>query len=157
MVTDEVLQLPYLRSGTEEDPYIFDWILNDPRNPMLFPAWKKWIIAVTVAFGTLAVSFASTAFSGYVKQIEQYFHTSTELATLSISLFVLGFAIGPMTWAPLSELYGRQVLWFTTFALMTVCGACFDRKSEHPDIGNPEVFHRCNWCLLHSQFCRCGL
>ena len=39
------------------------------------------------------------------------------------SLFVLGFAIGPLLWAPLSELFGRQVLYFVTYAALTAFNA----------------------------------
>lgn len=120
LITDEVLSYPYPGSGTRDDPYVVDWIPEDPRNPLGFSNWWKWTITVTAAFGTLAVSFASTAFSGALPQVQSAFGTSTEIATLTVSLFVLGFAIGPMTWAPLSELYGRQTLWLTTFFFMTV-------------------------------------
>lgn len=122
MITDAVLSHKYEGSGTVEEPYIVDWIPGDPRNPLRLPDLHKWIITVTVAFGTFAVSFASTAFSGSLPQVEHDFNVSTEVATLSVSLFVLGFAIGPMTWAPLSELYGRQALWAITFGLMTIFG-----------------------------------
>jgi MFS family permease len=37
------------------------------------------------------------------------------------SLFVMGFAIGPLLWAPLSELYGRQ----KTFFISYMCLAAF--------------------------------
>lgn len=49
-VTDEVLRWPYRGSGTEEDPYVVEYIENDRRNPMLFPMWKKWMITILVAF-----------------------------------------------------------------------------------------------------------
>ncbi|KAH8694084.1 MFS general substrate transporter [Talaromyces proteolyticus] len=122
LITDEVISFQYPGGGTHDDPYVVDWIPGDPRNPLRFSPLWKWIITVTAAFGTLAVSFASTAFSGAMPQIKSYFGASDEIATLTVSLFVLGFAIGPMTWAPLSELYGRQLLWVTTFFFMTVFG-----------------------------------
>ena len=37
------------------------------------------------------------------------FQVSTEVGTLGISLYVLGFATGPIVWAPLSELRGRKL------------------------------------------------
>jgi multidrug resistance protein len=122
-VTDEVLNHHYKGSGTEEDPYIVEFIPHDRRNPMQFPAWKKWLITLLVAFATLAVSFASSAYSGGISQIILQFGASQEIATLGISLFVLGFAIGPLLWAPLSELYGRQVLFFGTYAMLTAFNA----------------------------------
>lgn len=51
------------------------------------------------------------------------FGVGTEIITLGVSLFVLGFAIGPLLWAPLSELYGRQVLFFATYAGLTAFNA----------------------------------
>ena len=36
---------------------------------------------------------------------------STELASFCVSVYVLGFAAGPMIFAPLSELYGRTVVY----------------------------------------------
>lgn len=123
LITDAVRDHKYQGSGTEEDPYVLEFIPNDPRNPMLFPDWKKWALTVAVAIATLAVAFASSAYSGGVSQIIEEFHTSSEIATLGISLFVLGFAIGPLLWAPFSELYGRQVLFIGTYALLTAFNA----------------------------------
>ena len=36
------------------------------------------------------------------------FGVSTEVSTLGTSLYVLGFALGPLLWAPFSELKGRK-------------------------------------------------
>jgi hypothetical protein len=49
-VTLEVLNWPYKGAGTEEDPYVVEYITNDRRNPMGFPDWKKWLITILVAF-----------------------------------------------------------------------------------------------------------
>lgn len=51
------------------------------------------------------------------------FDVSQEVVTLGISLFVLGFALGPLLWAPFSELYGRQVVFFGTFLAFTAFNA----------------------------------
>jgi hypothetical protein len=50
----------------------------------------------------LAVAFVSSAYSGGIAEILQEFRVVQIIATLGISLFVLGFAIGPLLWAPLS-------------------------------------------------------
>ncbi|KAI9731935.1 MAG: hypothetical protein M1834_004386 [Cirrosporium novae-zelandiae] len=122
-VTKEVLEYKYAGSGTEEDPYLVEFLHNDPRNPMRWPTWKKWFVTLTVAVATLAVAFVSSAYSGGIVQIMEQFDISSEVATLGISLFVLGFAIGPLMWAPLSEMYGRQKLFFYTYALLTAFNA----------------------------------
>jgi hypothetical protein len=48
-VTPEVLNWLYKGRGTEDDPYVVEYIENDKRNPMLFPMWKKWTITMLVA------------------------------------------------------------------------------------------------------------
>jgi hypothetical protein len=61
VVTPEIIDYPYVGSGTEEDPYVVEWIPNDPRNPMEFNTNLKWMYTVTVAFATFAVSLSSSA------------------------------------------------------------------------------------------------
>lgn len=47
------------------------------------------------------------------------FMSSQIVFALGISLFVLGFALGPLLWAPLSEIFGRQIIFLITYAAMT--------------------------------------
>jgi multidrug resistance protein len=123
LITPNVLSYPYNGSGTENDPYLAEFIPHDPRNPMLFSMWKKWSITVMVALATLAVAFVSSAYSAAIPQVISEFHCSTEVATLGTSLFVLGYATGPLLWAPMSEFYGRQVLFFGTYGVHTAFNA----------------------------------
>ena len=123
LVTPAVLNHRYAGAGTHKNPYVVDFIPNDPRNPMGFSMLKKWSITVMVAFATLAVAFVSSAYTGGIEQVIDQFGASEEVVTLGISLFVLGFAIGPLFWAPLSELYGRQILFFLTYGVLTVFNA----------------------------------
>lgn len=123
LITDAVRNHQYKGSGTQDDPYLVEFVPNDPRNPMEWSQVKKWTIVLTVAIMTLAVSFVSSAYSGGTKQVILEFGISQEVATLGVSLFVLGFAVGPLLWAPLSELYGRQVLFFGTYAMLTLWNA----------------------------------
>ncbi|KAI9645771.1 MFS siderochrome iron transporter 1 [Ciborinia camelliae] len=122
-VTPEVLHYPYKGSGTEADPYVVEYIPGDRRNPLNFTMLKKWTITILLAFATLAVSFVSSAYTGGIDQILETFNIGTEVIILGVSLFVLGFAIGPLLWAPLSELYGRQVLFIGTYAMLTAFNA----------------------------------
>lgn len=93
-VTAEVLEWRYRGEGTIEDPYIVDFLDNDPKNPMAFPQWKKWSITILQAFAVLAVAFVSTAFSGGISEVIQEFQVKQIIAILGISLFVTGFAVG---------------------------------------------------------------
>jgi hypothetical protein len=101
-VTNAVLNHNYSGHGTPESPYIVDFLPEDAHNPLQYPVSKKWMITILQAIATLAVAFVSTAFSGGIKEVIVGFKVDTEIAILGISLFVLGFAIGPLLWAPLS-------------------------------------------------------
>jgi hypothetical protein len=35
VVTKEIVEYEYEGEGTEDDPYVVEWIENDPRNPMV--------------------------------------------------------------------------------------------------------------------------
>lgn len=120
-VTQEVLEYNYGGQGTTESPYLVEFIPGDRWNPMAFKDSFKWTITLIQASATLSVSFASSAYSGGVSEIIREFNISTEVAILGVSLFVMGFAIGPLLWAPLSELYGRQ----KTFFISYMCLAAF--------------------------------
>ncbi|KZZ90266.1 Major facilitator superfamily domain, general substrate transporter [Moelleriella libera RCEF 2490] len=122
-VTRHVYNHDYPGSGTKDDPFVIHWIPSDPRNPMGFSKFKKWFITITVAVATLAVTLVSSAYTGGAKQIIIEFGCSQEVAVLGVSLFVLGFAIGPLLWAPLSELFGRQILFVLTYACLTAFNA----------------------------------
>jgi MFS family permease len=44
---------------------------------------------------------------GIPQVLEEFGSTSNTLATFLVSIFVLGFAFGPLLMAPMSEIYGR--------------------------------------------------
>ncbi|THC97085.1 hypothetical protein EYZ11_003463 [Aspergillus tanneri] len=123
VVTQEIANHPYDGSGTEEDPYVVVWIPNDPRNPMNFSSARKWSYTVLVSFITLTTALVSSAYSGGMRQIVEDFGCDQEVVILGISLFVLGFAFGPLIWAPLSETFGRRHIFTITYCLMTAFNA----------------------------------
>lgn len=63
--------------------------------------------------------------SAATRQVAEHFHVSIEVASLSSALYLVGYAVGPMFWAPLSELRGRKLpllignFGFSVFALAT--------------------------------------
>lgn len=122
-LTPDIVNHPYKGSGTEDDPYIVDFIPHDSQNPMEFSPLRKAMITGLVAMAALAVAFVSSAYSGPYREVMEEFHVREEVFLLGISLFVLGFAIGPLVWAPLSELYGRQIIFILTYAALTAFNA----------------------------------
>lgn len=62
-----------------------------------------------LGYTTLIAAFTSSIFSTATTAVAAQFHVSTEVGLLGLSLYVLGFAVGPLFWAPLSELRGRRL------------------------------------------------
>lgn len=122
-ITQAVLDHKYAGEGTTESPFQVEFIPNDQHDPTTFSQSRKWLITLVQAMATLSVAFASSAYSGDVTGVIREFNVSTEVAILGVSMFVLGFAIGPLIWAPLSELYGRQRLFFFTYMGLTAFNA----------------------------------
>ena len=91
------------------DVYLVDWEPQDPANPKNWSnAYKAWI---TFQLGMLALagSVASSIISPAGDQISAYCGVSSEVTVLTISLYILGFAFGPLCWAPISEAWGRKL------------------------------------------------
>ena len=73
-------------------------------------------------------AFTSSIFSAATTAVALQFGVSTEVGILGLSLYVLGFATGPLLWAPLSELRGRKLplvismFGFSIFSIGTATG-----------------------------------
>ena len=93
---DDILNHHYSGSGTDEDPYIVDWLPADREDPQLWPSVYKWTCIGVVSWATLAVALSSSAYSGGIESLIKEEHASAELLTSGISLFVVGFAFGPL-------------------------------------------------------------
>ena len=64
---------------------------------------------------------ASSMFAPGVEDVLREFHScSTVLASLVVSVYVLGYAIGPLVVAPLSEMYGRVPLYNASNILFVI-------------------------------------
>ncbi|KAB8337262.1 hypothetical protein FH972_021564 [Carpinus fangiana] len=81
---------------------------DDPYNPKNWPFKKKVITTALYGFTTMGSTIASSIYASGIDQISSEFHVGTEVSTLGISFLLFGFGIGPLIWAPLSEVYGRK-------------------------------------------------
>lgn len=67
-------------------------------------------VTTTLLYGlvTMSATWASSAYSAATTQVAGEFHVSSQVATLGTTIFLLGFGLGPLLWAPLSEVFGRR-------------------------------------------------
>ncbi|KAL6229182.1 hypothetical protein BDW75DRAFT_250022 [Aspergillus navahoensis] len=82
---------------------------DDPLHPHNWPVATKLISSILACSGTFIASLNSAMFAPAVDDASRDFNVGTEVITLGTALFVLGFATGPMIWAPMSELLGRKL------------------------------------------------
>lgn len=84
----DILAGKYAGEGTPEKPYLVEWLPDDVENPLRYP--NKWTLTSFVSISTLAVSLASSAYSGAIESLTKQFHASNEVLVLGVSMFVLG-------------------------------------------------------------------
>jgi len=110
---DEEAGPPQQREKTkdkeEKDPnlIVFDGP-EDPLNPQNWSPMKKYIQTLILGLATLVVTYASSVFSSASTVVAEQFNVGSVVGTLGTSLFVLGYAVGPLIWGPLSEVGGRK-------------------------------------------------
>jgi DHA1 family multidrug resistance protein-like MFS transporter len=98
---------PPLLPDREEYVVEFDGA-DDPLHAQNWPMKKKLYIGAILAFDALSATMGSSIFSAAIGPVSREFGVIQEVGTLGTSLFVFGYAFGPLIWAPWSELYGRK-------------------------------------------------
>ena len=71
--------------------------------------FSRVYISAMLAYTSICSTFDSAIFGGSSGTLSQYFHVGTEVAELSSTLYIIGYASGPLIWAPFSELRGRRL------------------------------------------------
>lgn len=134
---EEISKTERVVSASAEN--IVDWNdSEDPRRPINWSNKKKWINCSIISILTLLTPLASSMVAPAVPLIMQDFGTrDTTLASFIVSIYVLGYAVGPLFIAPLSEVYGRMPLYHICNIMFVVWNiAC----AVAPNIGSLLVF-----------------
>ncbi|RSL57620.1 hypothetical protein CEP54_008227 [Fusarium duplospermum] len=92
---------------------------DDPEHPFNWPKKQKVIHIGLVTFINFVLNLAATLFAPAAQNLATDFSvTNSTVLSLTVSIYLLGFAVGPLIVAPLSEVYGR--LW-----VYHICNVCF--------------------------------
>jgi MFS family permease len=105
-----------LDSPADADEVIVDWEgPDDPANPLNWSSSRKTFIIAIISAVTFNISLAPTIFAPGVPLLLHEFNSeSSALASFAVSAYIVPFAIGPLVLAPLSELYGRNVVMYSS-------------------------------------------
>ncbi|TNY21912.1 major facilitator superfamily domain-containing protein [Rhodotorula diobovata] len=128
----------------EEDPFLVTIKGRESLNPHTWAVWYRWAITGLAGLLVLNATFASSAPSNLIASIITHFNVSQEVGILLISVFVAGYCLGPLLWGPLSERYGRRlvflIVWLPYIGFQVGCALA-------PNIGALIVFRFLGGCF----------
>lgn len=94
----------------EREEYVVEFDgADDPMHAQNWPFKRKLMTGAMLGYFTFLAAFGSSIFSPATRTIASIFGVGPVVGTLGVSLYVLGFATGPILWAPFSELRGRRL------------------------------------------------
>lgn len=113
-----------VKEKSEDDQYIvvtFDGD-DDPDNPLNWPMKYKILLIIQIQLLTAFVYMASAIYTPGIEDIMKDMNINQTLATLPLTMFVFGYAIGPMIFSPLSEnaRFGRTTIYIVTLFLFFI-------------------------------------
>ncbi|KIO23183.1 hypothetical protein M407DRAFT_215295 [Tulasnella calospora MUT 4182] len=80
----------------------------DPANPRNWSSSKKWRMAGVISYYAFISPVATSLIAPALGAIAEGYHiTNPTVLALTLSVYLLGFTLGPLILAPLSEFYGR--------------------------------------------------
>ncbi|KIX93067.1 uncharacterized protein Z520_11124 [Fonsecaea multimorphosa CBS 102226] len=108
------------KRGVEEPVEFVTFKINDPENPHNWSRLFRWYITMAASSLVVCVAFGSSVVTGGLSLIEDRYNVSLEVAILTCSIMVCGFAVGPLLWSPLSEIIGRRPVYIISLFLYTI-------------------------------------
>ncbi|KAG9604030.1 hypothetical protein KCU86_g1752, partial [Aureobasidium melanogenum] len=92
------------KNGSKGKYKLIEFREDDPDNPQNWSTSKKCFVTFNICFLTSSVYIGSAIYTSGLPFLTQAFGVSTEVITIGLTLYVLGYGLGPMIWAPLSEI-----------------------------------------------------
>ncbi|SCU79417.1 LAMI_0A08746g1_1 [Lachancea mirantina] len=102
------------------DPFLISWNgPKDPENPHNWSNPKKGLVVFQVMLLTCVTYMGSSIYTPGQELIQKDFHVGHVVGTLNLSMYVLGYGLGPMIFSPLSEVakVGRQQIYMITLLM----------------------------------------
>ncbi|KAG1763907.1 major facilitator superfamily domain-containing protein [Suillus placidus] len=104
--------------NAKDDPHLV--VLEPEDNPQNMSSFRRWLAVLIISSASLCVTCASSIAAFTELGAAQTFHVSHEVTILGVSLFVTGLGTGPLLVGPLSEVYGRNVVYQISYALFFI-------------------------------------
>ncbi|OAQ71253.2 cycloheximide resistance protein [Pochonia chlamydosporia 170] len=120
---EKVQSVPIVPRRTKDGAILVDWYYSDDAdNPQNWSNKKRGLVAAIICLYTFVVYTSSAIYTTSTQGIMEQFHVSQLKATLGLSLYVLGYGIGPLLFSPLSEIprIGRNPVYIITMFLFVI-------------------------------------
>ncbi|KAL9042422.1 MAG: hypothetical protein Q9180_000613 [Flavoplaca navasiana] len=114
---------PIAPTVSKDGTILVDWYsTDDPANPQNWSSWKKVFVAFQLCLYTFAIYLASAIYTPSEPGVMIRFGVGSTAAALGLSMYVLGYGIGPLLWSPMSEIpvIGRNPPYIATFAIFVI-------------------------------------
>jgi DHA1 family multidrug resistance protein-like MFS transporter len=105
---------------TADGHILVDWYgPKDPANPQNWSNGRQNFVCMIICLYTFVVYCGSAIYISSQQGLQEQFKVSTENSSLPLALYVLAYGMGPLIWAPLSEIpiVGRNPVYAVTFTL----------------------------------------
>ncbi|KAI9282911.1 MFS multidrug transporter [Umbelopsis sp. AD052] len=107
-------------TGHEVEYKLVTFEINDKENPKNWSKAYKWYCTMLIALVCFIVALASSIVTADIGGVSEEFGVSEEVSLLTVTLFVVGFGVGPMVFAPMSEILGRKIIYVTTLGFAVI-------------------------------------
>lgn len=108
---------------TSNGDILVDWYDSDDQgNPQNWSAGIKFWISFVICLYTFVVYSASAIYTSSIEGVSVEYGLTPAVASLGLSLYVLAYGIGPLIFAPMSEIasIGRSPVYFATFVVFVI-------------------------------------
>jgi DHA1 family multidrug resistance protein-like MFS transporter len=114
---------PIIPIKTAEGNVLVEWYTtDDPANPQNWSQKKKFFVSLIICLYTFVVYTGSAIYTSSEQGVIEKWGLRPVDASLPLSLYVLAYGMGPLLWAPLSEIpsIGRSPVYAATMAVFTI-------------------------------------
>ena len=114
---------PIAPEVTSDGTILVDWYTtDDPENPQNWTPRKKGLVVLQIYLYTLAVYMGSAIYTPSIPYVVEQMGVSENVAALGLSMYVLGYGLGPLIFSPLSEIpiIGRNPPYMVTLGIFVI-------------------------------------
>jgi hypothetical protein len=96
-------------STNPNDPYLVAWDnAEDPLSPRNWTFKRKWAAVFVVSLFTFIAPVSSSMVAPALSAVAKDLNITRDFESqMVMSIYVLSYAIGPLVWGPISEVFGR--------------------------------------------------